>query len=95
MLREGRRSGRIAFGPHRQFVATRLDELETAAAGEGKHRPHDLTASVKHRRFDRCQLVSVQHQQRGTGIAGTQRLAAEEAALQAAVVERGVVAAIV
>ncbi len=95
MLRVGRRSGRIAFGPDRQFVATGLDELEAAATGEGKHRAYDLAAGVAHGGLDRSQIVGIQHQQRCTAVVGPLRLATEEAALQAAIVESRVVAAVV
>ena len=67
MLRVGRRSGRVAFGPDRQFVATGLDELEAAATGERENGPYDLAASRAHGRFDRRQQIGIQHQQRCAG----------------------------
>src|SRR3954466_7058828 len=58
-----RRSGLFLFRPDGAFVAARLGELETSAAGERKDILGDLSAKLDHFVADRFQVGMVENDQ--------------------------------
>jgi hypothetical protein len=72
--------------------ARRVAEVKTASPGKAEDRLHDLSAGLAHRALERFEIVRVEDDQRA---AASRLRLSSEAAVQAAVLERDVVRAVV